>query len=50
MNAMLFVIFMGLVFALAALLFVMIAYGHGPVSGPRGFPSGDRVRVEGEKL
>ncbi len=32
-------IFMGLVVALAAVLFVMIAYGHGPSSGPGGLPS-----------
>ena len=32
-------IFMGLVVALAAVLFVMIAYGYGATSGPGGFPS-----------
>ena len=32
-------IFMGLVVALAAVLFVMIAYGYGETSGPGGFPS-----------
>ena len=32
-------IFMGLVVALAAVLFVMIAYGYGARSGPGGFPS-----------
>ena len=32
-------IFMGLVVALAAVLFVMIAYGYGKKSGPGGFPS-----------
>ena len=32
-------IFMGLVVALAAVLFVMIAYGYGQTSGPGGFPS-----------
>jgi hypothetical protein len=31
-------IFMGLVFVLAALLFVMIVYGYGPTTGPGGFP------------
>ncbi|MBL0403716.1 hypothetical protein JKG68_07050 [Microvirga aerilata] len=36
------VIFMGLVFALAGLLFVMIAYGHGGGSGPGGLPTGPR--------
>jgi hypothetical protein len=30
---------MGLVLALAAVLFVMIAYGYGEKSGPGGFPS-----------
>ena len=38
-NAVMVLIFMGLVFALAALLFVMIAYGHGSLSGPGGLPS-----------
>ena len=33
-------IFMALVVALAAVLFVMIAYGYGEKSGPGGFPSG----------
>jgi hypothetical protein len=37
-------IFMGLVIALAAVLFVMIAYGYGETSGPGGFPS---AQVEG---
>ena len=37
-------IFMGLVVALAAVLFVMIAYGYGQTSGPGGFPS---AQVEG---
>jgi hypothetical protein len=37
-------IFMGLVVALAAGLFVMIAYGYGETSGPGGFPS---AQVEG---
>jgi hypothetical protein len=37
-------IFMGLVVALAAVLFVMIAYGYGEKSGPGGFPS---AQVEG---
>ena len=32
------IIFMALVFALAALLFGMIAYGYGSMSGPGGFP------------
>jgi hypothetical protein len=36
------VIFMGLVFALAGLLFVMIAYGHGGSSGPGGLLTGQR--------
>ena len=31
-------IFMGLVVALAAVLFVMIVYGYGETSGPGGFP------------
>jgi hypothetical protein len=38
-NVIMIIIFMGLVLALAALLFVMIAYGHGPSSGPGGLPS-----------
>jgi hypothetical protein len=38
-------IFMGLVVALAAVLFVMIAYGYGETSGPGGFPS---AQVEGQ--
>jgi hypothetical protein len=37
-NAVMVIIFMGLVLALAALLFVMIVYGHGNSSGPGGFP------------
>lgn len=32
------IVFMGLVFALAALMFVMIAYGYGSTSGPGGYP------------
>jgi hypothetical protein len=36
------IIFMGLVFALAGLLFVMIAYGHGGISGPGGLPTAQR--------
>jgi hypothetical protein len=38
-------IFMGLVLALAAVLFVMIAYGYGEKSGLGGFPS---AQVEGQ--
>ncbi|WP_230532037.1 hypothetical protein [Microvirga roseola] len=41
-NIVLIIIFMGLVFALAGLLFVMIAYGHGNMSGPGGLPTGQR--------
>jgi hypothetical protein len=37
-NVIMVIIFMGLVLALAALLFVMIAYGHGNLSGPGGLP------------
>ena len=37
-------IFMGLVVALAAVLFVTIAYGYGETSGPGGFRS---AQVEG---
>jgi hypothetical protein len=40
-------IFMGLVVALAAVLFVMIAYGYGEKSGPGGFPS---AQVEGQDV
>ena len=43
-RAAMFLVFMGLVFVLAALLFVMIAYGYGETSGPGGFPS---AQVEG---
>ncbi len=43
-NVVMIIIFMGLVLALAALLFVMIAYGYGETSGPGGFPS---AQVEG---
>ena len=38
-NVVMIIIFMGLVLALAALLFLMIAYGHGNLSGPGGLPS-----------
>jgi hypothetical protein len=38
-NVVMIIIFMGLVLALAALLFGMIAYGHGNLSGPGGLPS-----------
>jgi hypothetical protein len=38
-NVVMIIIFMGLVLALAALLFVMIAYGHGNLSGPGGLSS-----------
>jgi hypothetical protein len=38
-RAAMVLIFMGLVVALAAVLFVMIAYGYGGASGPGGFPS-----------